>query len=129
MMIKMINYDDDDEQPADKVTVGERPLGEKLADGFEVKLYYDDYDITWKLPGAIELHRLVLEDYDQLEKQKNEITSTIIDSTCAVDGATSISNNFKEVSQPPLSLFPRPRHCTLHFGEIRKLIIKQRCCS
>ena len=129
MMIKMINYDDDDEQPADKVTGGERPLGEKLADGFEVKFYYDDYDITWKLTGAIELHRLVLEDYDQLEKRKNEITSTIIDSTCAVDGATSISNNFKEVSQPPLSLFPRPRHCTLHFGEIRKLIIKQRCCS
>ena len=37
----------------------------------------------WKLFGAIELHRLVVEDFDQLRMRKHEITSTIIDSKCS----------------------------------------------
>ena len=89
--------DDDDDQPTDKVTGGERPLGEKLPDGFEVKDYEGD---THKLTGAIELHRLIFEDYD-LEKRKDEMTSTLIDSTCTLD-SDSGNFNFKEVSQPPL---------------------------
>ena len=38
----------------------------------------------WKLFGAIELHRLVVEDFDQLRMRKHEITSTIIDSVCSL---------------------------------------------
>ena len=108
---------DADEQPADKVTGGggERPLGEKLPDGFEVK---DSDGETWNLTGAIELHRLVLQDYDQLKKRKNEITRKIIDSTCAVD-----VDYYKEVSHPPLPLLPRSRHCSSLVGSE---LIKQR---
>ena len=100
----------------------ERPLGEKLPDGFEVK----DKDGLWaygrgyeplELTGAIELHRLVLEDYDQLEKQKDEITSTIIDSTCSFNMGRSY---YKEVSQPPLPSSPGHAtalcvHCSVLF--------------
>ena len=91
---------------ADQVTGGggERPLGEKLPDGFEVK---DSDGETWNLTGAIELHRLVLQDYDQLKQRKDEITRKIIDSTCEVDDGF-----YKEVSQPPLPLLPRSRHCS-----------------
>ena len=121
--------DDDDEQPADKVTGGERPLGEKLPDGFEVKAKGDEGSIigTYTLTGAIELHRLVLEDYDQLKKQKDEITKTIIDSTGAIDGDDESDFHYKEVSLPPLPLLRRPHHCSSHVGS--ELMIKQRSCS
>ena len=122
MMIKMINYDDDDEQPADKVTGGERPLGEKLLDGFEFK---DDEGETYNLTGAIELHRLVLEDYDQLKTRKDEITKTIIDLTCAIDDDYY---HFKEVSQMPLPLLRRSRHCSSLVGSDKK-VKKQRSSS
>ena len=75
---------------------GELPLGEKLPDNFEVK---DKDGFTWKLTGAIELHRLVVEDLAQLEKRKGEITVEIINSTCSVtrdDGSI-----YKEVRQTP----------------------------
>ena len=115
---EIINYAD--EQPADKVTGGggERPLGEKLPNGFEVN--FDDFKKVnfdglghLKLTGAIELHRLVLlKDYDQLKKRKEEITSTIINSTCAVDHySRGIHGGLKEVSQPPLPLLRRSPHC------------------
>ena len=78
---------------------GERPLGKKLPDGFKFK---DSDGEPWNLTGAIELHRLVLQDYDQLKKRKNEITRKIIDSTCAID-----VDFYKEVSQPPLIILPR----------------------
>ena len=107
------DYDDGDEQPADKVTGGERPLGEKLPNGFEVK---DNNGDPFNLTGALELHRLVVEDYDQLEKRKEEITSTIIDSTCAMDGELLFVNTYKEVSQQPLPLLPRSRHCSSLVG-------------
>ena len=114
----------DDEQPADKVT-GEnrkRPLGEKLPDGIKVE---DDRGNFWTLTGAIELHRLVLkDDYYQLKKQKNEITSKIIDSTCTVDEGDG--KHYKEVSQPPLPLLRRPRHCSWH---VMWETLKQRSCS
>ena len=48
------------------------------------------------MTSAIQLHRLVLEDYDQLKKRKDEITKTIIDSTCAIN-----DDSYKEVSIPP----------------------------
>ena len=119
--------DDDDEQPADKVTGGERPLGEKLPDGFEAKLRWGGPYFTWNLTGALELHRLVVEDYDQLEKRKEEITSTIIDSTCAMDDGY-FHKTFKEVSQPPLPLLPRSRHCSSLVGG-QHTTIKQHSCS
>ena len=117
------DYDDEDEQPADKVTGGggERPLGEKLPDGFEVK---DNEGETFNLTGAIELHRLVLQDYDQLKKRKDEITRKIIDSTCAVDD--EYDGHYKEVSQPPLPFLPRSRHCSSLVGSE---LIKQHSCS
>ena len=101
--------DDDDEQPADKVQGGggKRPLGEKLPNGFEVTVA----NTTLNLTGAIELHRLVLKDYDQLLKQKDEITKTIIESTCSVRFSFPWATyQYKEVSQPPLpppSFLPR----------------------
>ena len=120
--------DDDEEQPADKVT-GEkkRPLGEKLPNGTEV----EDSDGTFNLTGAIELHRLVLkDDYYQLRMQKDEITRTIIDSTCAIEDA--YGNHYKEVSQLPLPLplLRRSRHCSSHVGETHlETILFQLCCS
>ena len=116
------SVNDDDEHPVDKVTFGgeERPLGEKLRDGFEVRCD------TYKLTGAIELHRLVSEDYNQLLKRKEEITSTIIDSTCEVEALVEpYPLHFKEVSQPPLPLFRRSRHCGWH---ARKETQKQHSC-
>ena len=65
---------------------------------------------TWNLTGAIELHRLVLQDNDQLKKRKDEITKTIIDSTCAFDD--EYEGHYKEVSLPPLPLLRRSRHCS-----------------
>ena len=106
--------DDDDEQPADKVLGGggKWPLGEKLPNGFLVPVENTTHPVGGKLhtilnlTGAIELHRLVLKGYD-LEKRKDELTSTIIESTCAVDRYPS---HFKEVSQPPLPLLCRSYH-------------------
>ena len=57
---------------------------------------------TWKLTGALELHRLIFDSRD-LEKQKDEITNGIIDSTCVMDDGRY---TLKEVSQPPLPLLP-----------------------
>ena len=97
--------DDDDEQPADKVKGGggKRPLGEKLPNGFEVTVG----NTTLNLTGAIELHRLVLKDYDQLLKRKDEITNTIIESTCSIRYSHRWSTHqYKEVSQPSLPLLP-----------------------
>ena len=118
------DYDDEDEQPADEVTGGERPLGEKLPDGFVVKTKDDEGETIEKLTGAIELHRLAYEDYDQLKKQKDEITKTIIDSTCAIDN--EYDGRYYEVSHPPLNLLCRPRHCSSH---VLWETLKQRSCS
>ena len=109
-----------DVQPNQTSSRGERPLGEKLPDFIEVK----DEIWTWNLTGAIELHRVVIKDgYDQLEKQKDEITSKIIDSTCAVE---DLNDYYKEVSQLPLPLLPRSRHCSSH---VMWETLKQRSCS
>ena len=99
----------------------ERPLGEKLPDGFEVKRRNGS---PWNLTGAIELHRLVLEERD-LEKRKDEITTGIINSTCAMNNNYS---TFKEVSQPSLLIFPRSRHCSSLVGSesFWLMLIKQR---
>ena len=106
------DYDDHNEQPADKVQGGggKRPLGEKLPNGFEVTVA----NTTLNLTGAIELHRLVLKDYDQLLKRKDEITKTIIESTCSVrHSGPWVTHQSKEVSQPSLPLLPRRPHFTL----------------
>ena len=109
--------DDDDEQPADKVLGGggKWPLGEKLPNGFLVPVENTTHPVGGKLhtilnlTGAIELHRLVLKDYDQLLKQKDEITKSIIESTCSVRNARHtpmMTHQYKEVSQPSLPLLP-----------------------
>ena len=56
-------------------------MGEKLPGNFEVKHLLGG---TYKLSGAIELHRLALEDPAQLERRKEEITTAILNSTCSI---------------------------------------------
>ena len=65
-------------------------MGEELPDDFEVNINGS----TWNLSGAIELHHLLLKDYD-LETRKDEITSTIIDSTCSLSNGQIV---IKEVN-------------------------------
>ena len=77
---------------------GDRPLGEKLPDRFEVK-YPNGRSLP--LTNGLELHRLVVEDYDQLERRSKELDKKIIDAKCSW-------NTLKEVSEPPsLPLLPR----------------------
>ena len=63
---------------------------------FEVKTPHGK---TFKLSGAIELHRLAVDDPAQLERRKEEITAAIINTTCsmALDDVL-----YKEVRQAPL---------------------------
>ena len=76
---------------------GDWPLGEKLPDGFEVK---DPDGSTSPLTNALELHRLVVEDYNQLERRSKELDKKIIDAKCSFEA-------LNEVSEPPsLSLLP-----------------------
>ena len=60
---------------------GELPLDKKLAGNFEFKT---PWGITFKLSGVIELHRLAVDDPAQLERRMEEITTTIINSTCSM---------------------------------------------
>ena len=77
---------------------GDRPLGEKLPDDFEVK---DADGDTYSLTNGLELHRLVLEDYDQLERRSKELDKKIINAKCS-------SGYIKELREPPsLPLLPR----------------------
>ena len=76
---------------------GDRPLGEKLPDRFEVN--YPN-GRSWHLTNGLELHRLVVEDYDQLERRSKELDKKIIDAKCSFEA-------LNEVSEPPsLSLLP-----------------------
>ena len=43
------------------------------------------------LTGGIELNRLAVEDYDQLERRADEITEENINTTCTVDGGYWVS--------------------------------------
>ena len=95
-------------KPADRVTGGRRPLGEKLSDCYLVK---DHEGGLWKLWGAIELHRLVVEDFDQLKKRKDEITSAIIDSKCSVGDLAEFP--YEEVSPPASLPSPSVGHTTV----------------
>ena len=123
------DYDDDDEQPADKVT-GEnrkRPLGEKLPDGTKVE---DNHGYFWTLTGAIELHRLVLKDeflyiLNTLKMQKDGITRTIIDSTCAIEDGHG--KHYKEVSQSPLPPYILKASTTTPTGPQKNLNFPQIC--
>ena len=91
--------DDVDDYDDDEVTCGggERPLGEKLPDGLKVKTPMGGRNLT----GAIELHRLALEDYAQLERRAGELKAEFINSTC-----TRGDGYIKEVSQPILPFSP-----------------------
>ena len=66
------------------------------------------------LTNGLELHRLVLEDYDQLERRSKELDKKIIDAKCSTRYFNEVSEpkcsweGLKEVSEPPsLSLLPR----------------------
>ena len=77
---------------------GGRPLGEKLPDRFLVETH-DGY--IYSLTNGLELHRLVVEDYDQLERRSKELDKKIIDAKCS-------DEEINEVSEPlSLSLLPR----------------------
>ena len=91
--------DDDhyDDEPADEVAGGgggERPLGEKLPGQCQVKTSWGE---TRWLHGGIELHRLAVEAFDQLERRADEINEENINSTCSFYGGY-----YEEVSQAPL---------------------------
>ena len=79
---------------------GDWPLGEKLPDRFVGK-YPDGRSWPRPLTNGLELHRLVVEDYNQLERRCKELDKKIIDAKCS-------RGNYNEVSEPPsLSLLPR----------------------
>ena len=97
----------------------ERTLAEKLPDNFEVKTPTQ----TWckeapvktpgvRLTGAMEIHRLAVENKLNLslKGREAELTVDIINATCTTDGWT----NYKEVIQSPrsLSLQPPPPQAT-----------------
>ena len=69
---------------------GDRPLGEKLPDRFEVK---DPDGIIWWHTNGLELHRLVLEDYDQLERRSKELDKKIIDAKCSTKYRNEVSES------------------------------------
>ena len=79
---------------------GRRFLAEKLPDNLEFKL--QDYFI--RLSGALELHRLALQD--KLKGREAELTEDIINATCTVNGC------YKEVSESPRSLLFSPPQVT-----------------
>ena len=77
-----------------------RQLGEKLPNNVELEVKEGD---TVKLTGAIELHRLAVEDLEQLKKRAEEINEAIANATCSVD-----DGDIEEVRQetPPPLFFP-----------------------
>ena len=70
---------------------------------------------TCELEGAIELHRLTVEDFAQLERRAEEITEEIIDATCTVDDGDA-----KEVRHAPLPLLS-PGHAPVSCLQIQSL--------
>ena len=60
-------------------------------------MFKDKRGLTWKVSGGIELHRLAVEDFDQLERRADEINEENIKATCTADDGF-----FKEVRQAPL---------------------------
>ena len=94
------DYDDDDndneDQSDDEVAGGgggERPLNEKLNEGFEFE-FKAPWGNTYKITGGFEIHRLALQDYEQLDKRSRELNEENINLTCDV--------SLKEVREPPL---------------------------
>ena len=79
---------------------GGRFLAEKLPDNLEFKLQ----DGFMRLSGALELHRLALQD--KLKGREAELTEDIINATCTVNGC------YKEVSESPRSLLFSPPQVT-----------------
>ena len=68
-------------EEGDEVAGGdERPLDHKLPHKIEVKLPSRP---TIRLIEAKEIHRLVLEDFDQLERRSEEISGPIANATCS----------------------------------------------
>ena len=67
----------------------ERPLNEKLPDKYVVK--------SIEITGGIELHRLAVEDFAQLERRSEEITGEIINKGC--EGCDHENWPLEEVSQ------------------------------
>ena len=66
--------------------------------------------ITHLVTGAIELHRLAVLDFEELQKRKDEITEDIVNATCSYDdGHTEVMK-----SGWPTFITPfRSRHCFL----------------
>ena len=81
----------------------ERPLDEKLPDNFEFEVKETILVSSCELTGAIELHRLVLDDPDQLKRRKEEITEAMINATCSI--ALDDGYIIEEVRQAPLPKF------------------------
>ena len=95
----------EEETQDDEVAEGdERPLDQKLPDNIEVKLPSGGSRGTVKLTRAIELHRLVLEDLDQLERRSAEITASITNATCSLVGYNEANTPLSSSTITPLWL-------------------------
>ena len=64
--------------------------------------------------GAIELHRLVVEDFTQLERRAEEIDEAVIDATCTVE---DIGEEVRHAPHPFLSTGHAPISC-LYFQSL-----------
>ena len=96
-----------------------RPLCENLPDKTNLTVTYKKGKkgketvtsiISHLVTGAIELHRLAVLDFDELERRKDEITEDIVNATCSYDdGHTEVMK-----SGWPTFIIPfRSRHCFL----------------
>ena len=75
--------------------VGGWPLGEKRE---YLRIYDEDNEEIFDLEEPIELHRLVVEDFTQLQRRAEEINEAVLDATCATE------DEAEEVSTVPNSL-------------------------
>ena len=79
------------------LTISGQGVGEKdVTTAFTIDMPgFSGFDLT----GEIELHHLVLEDYDKLESRSYEMNKENINSTCSLP-----SEHLTQVRQTPLSI-------------------------
>ena len=57
----------------------------------------------WYFANGLELHRLVLEDYDQLERRSKELDKKIIDAKCSFADISEVSETTLPLSPPQMT--------------------------
>ena len=87
---------------------GEQPLCKPLPRDYMFNKENTCGDMLMLGPGAIELHRCVLEDNDRLERRPQEINDEFVNAVCSVNG-----RYYNEVSDALLSPLPSPGHAVV----------------